>query len=241
MTSTPAPLAPDTLKLLREVCTATLTTQLFKLGFRNTFMAGLNALSPGQRMVGEAVTLRLVPAREDLATFDAISRPDYAQRVAIEGVKAGQVLVVDARGVMHAAVGGEVYMTRLQVLGAAGYVIDGCIRDYPAIAGMGFPVYAKGAASPPHPVRHLAVDIDVPIGCAEVLVMPGDIMVGDAEGVVCVPRHVADQVAKSGAELDRLETFLLGKIRAGAPVPGTYPPSEALLREYEGWQRQRGA
>lgn len=241
MTSTPASVAPDTLKLLREVCTATLTTQLFKLGFRNTFMAGLNAVSPGQRLVGEAVTLRLVPAREDLATFDAISRPDYPQRVAIEGVKAGQVLVVDARGVMHAAVGGEVYMTRLQVLGAAGYVIDGCIRDYPAIADMGFPVYAKGAASPPHPVRHLAVDMNVPIGCAEVLVMPGDIMVGDAEGVVCVPRHVADQVAKSGAELDRLETFLLEKIRAGAPVPGTYPPSEALLREYEVWQRQRGA
>lgn len=241
MTPTFAPLAPQTLSLLRAVCTATLTTQLFKLGFRNTFIAGLSAVAPNQRMVGEAVTLRLVPGREDLATFEAISRPDYAQRVAIEGMTAGQVLVVDARGVMHAAVGGEVYMTRLQVLGAAGYVIDGCIRDFPAIASMGFPVYAKGAASPPHPVRHLAVDINVPIGCAEVLVMPGDIMVGDGEGVVCVPRHVADQVAQSGAELDRLEGFLLEKIRAGAPVPGTYPPSEPLLKEYEAWKRARGA
>ncbi|MFN0314971.1 MAG: ribonuclease activity regulator RraA, partial [Burkholderiales bacterium] len=98
-----------TLAMLREVCTATLTTQLFKLGFRNTFILGLQALSPKQRMVGEAVTLRLVPAREDLATFDAISQPGYAQRVAIEGMKPGQVLVVEARGVMGAAVGGEVY------------------------------------------------------------------------------------------------------------------------------------
>lgn len=239
MPSNYAPVAATTLALLGEVCTATLTTQLFKLGFRNTFIPGLQALSPGQRMVGEAVTLRLVPAREDLATFDAISQPGYAQRVAIEGMKPGQVLVVEARGCMGAAVGGEVYMTRLKVLGAAGYVIDGCIRDYPTIQQMAFPVYAKGAASPPHPVKHLAVDVNVPIGCAEVLVMPGDIMVGDGEGVVCVPRHVADQVAASGAELDRLETFVLEKIRRGATVPGTYPPNEVTLKEYETWKQAR--
>ncbi|MSQ59973.1 MAG: ribonuclease activity regulator RraA [Betaproteobacteria bacterium] len=233
----PAVITPNTLAKLREVCTATLTTQLFKLGFRNTFIPGLQALSPRQRMVGEAATLRLVPAREDLATFDTISKPSYAQRVAIEGIQPGQVLVVEARGVMGAAAGGEVYMTRLKVLGAAGYVIDGCIRDYPAIQELGFPVYAKGAASPPHPVKHLAVEVNVPVGCAEVLVMPGDIMVGDGEGVVCVPRHVAEQVAESGAELDRLETFVLEKIRAGAPVPGTYPPNEATLKEYEVWKQ----
>ncbi len=234
----PIGIPATTLGMLREVCTATLTTQLLKLGFRNTFIPGLQPVSPSQRMAGEAVTLRLVPAREDLATFDAISQPSYAQRVAIEGMKPGQVLVVEARGVMGAAVGGEVYITRLKVLGAAGYVIDGCIRDYPAIRGMGFPVYAKGAASPPHPVKHLAVQVNVPIGCAEVLVMPGDIMVGDGEGVVCIPRHVAEQVAHSGAELDRLETFVLEKIRAGAPVPGTYPPNEATLKEYEVWKQR---
>ena len=238
MTVTKAPIAASTLEKLRGVCTATLSTQLFKLGFRNTFIPGLVALSPGMRMVGEATTLRLVPAREDLATFDAISKPDYAQRVAIEGTRPGQVLVVEARGEMGAAVGGEVYMTRLQVLGAAGYVIDGCVRDYPTIQKMGFPVYAKGAASPPHPVKHLAIEVDCPIGCAGVLVMPGDILVGDGEGVVCVPRHVAEQVAQSGADLDQLETFVLEKLRAGAPVPGTYPPNEATLKEYENWKRR---
>lgn len=239
MNSTSTEITPAILRQLREVCTATLTTQLFKLGFRNTFIPGLHAVGADQRMVGEAVTLRLVPAREDLATFDAISKPDYAQRVAIEGMQPGQVLVVEARGCMGAAVGGEVYMSRLQVLGAAGYVIDGCIRDYPTIQKMAFPVYAKGAASPPHPVKHLAVDVNVPIGCAEVLVMPGDIMVGDGDGVVCVPRHVAAQVAASGAELDLLETFVLEKIRAGASVPGTYPPNETTLKEYEVWKRAR--
>lgn len=232
-------LAPSTLELLRQVCSASLATQLFKLGIRHCFIPGLRSLSADQRMVGEAVTLRLVPAREDVATFEATVQPTYAQRVAIEGMRPGQVLVVEARGVMDAAVGGEIYMSRLQALGAAGYVIDGCIRDQPAIARMGFPVYAKGSASPPHPVRHLAVAVNVPIGCAEVLVMPGDIMVGDGEGVVCIPRQMADQVATAAAQLDRLETFVLEKIRAGAPVTGTYPPDAATLREYEAWTRAR--
>jgi regulator of RNase E activity RraA len=233
------PISQETLERLRGVATATLTTQLFKLGLRNTFLAGLRALSPDLRMVGEALTLRFVPAREDLATFEHITRPDYPQRAAIESARPGQVLVVEGRGVDGAAIGGDIYMNRLKVRGAAGCVVDGCVRDFASVQALGFPVYARGPASPPHPARHLAVAWNVPVGCCEVLVMPGDILVGDADGVVCIPRHLADQVARSGEELDRLEAFVVEKIKAGAPVPGTYPPDEATLKEYEAWRARR--
>jgi len=233
------PISQETLERLRGVATATLTTQLFKLGLRNTFLAGLRALSPDLRMVGEALTLRFVPAREDLATFEHITRPDYPQRAAIESARPGQVLVVEGRGVDGAAIGGDIYMNRLKVRGAAGCVVDGCVRDFASVQALGFPVYARGPASPPHPARHLAVAWNVPVGCCEVLVMPGDILVGDADGVVCIPRHLADQVARSGEELDRLEAFVVEKIKAGAPVPGTYPPDEATLKEYETWRARR--
>jgi regulator of RNase E activity RraA len=138
-----------------------------------------------------------------------------------------------------AAIGGDIYMNRLKVRGAAGCVVDGCVRDFASIQALGFPVYARGPASPPHPARHLAVDWNVPIGCCEVLVMPGDILVGDGDGVVCVPRHLAEQVARSGEELDQLEAFVVEKIKAGAPVPGTYPPNEATLAEYDAWKARR--
>jgi regulator of RNase E activity RraA len=234
------PLAPDTLDRLRRVSTPTLTTQLFKAGFRNTFLAGVRPLCPERRMAGEAVTVRFAPAREDRAGYEILADPNYPQRHAIENIEAGQVLVMDCRGVSTAANAGDILVSRLQVRDAAGLVLDGGIRDYPSVQAFGFPVYALGPAAPAHVVRHVAVDENVPIGCAEVLVMPGDIMVGDGEGVVCIPRAVADTVAVHGLEQEDLEAFILEKIRAGAPLPGTYPPNEQTLAEYEAWKRRRG-
>jgi regulator of RNase E activity RraA len=234
------PLAPDTIERLRRISTPTLTTQLFKLGFRNTFLAGVRPLCPDRRMAGEAVTVRFAPAREDRAGYEVLADPGYPQRHAIEHIQPGQVLVMDCRGVASAANAGDILVSRLQVRGAAGLVLDGGIRDYPSVQGFGFPVYALGPAAPAHVVRHVAVDENVPIGCAEVLVVPGDIMVGDGEGVVCIPRAVADKVAAAGLEQETLETFILGKVRGGAPLPGTYPPDEKTLAEYEDWKRKRG-
>jgi regulator of RNase E activity RraA len=236
---TPAPLAADVLERLRTISTPTLTTQLFKLGFRNTFLHGVRPLCPDRRMAGEAATVRFAPAREDLAGYEVLADPAYPQRHAIEHIPAGQVLVMDCRGVGSAANAGDILVARLQARGAAGLVLDGGIRDYPSVQGFGFPVYALGPAAPAHVVRHLAVDENVPIGCAEVLVMPGDVMVGDGEGVVCVPRAVAETIAARGAEQEDLEAFLLEKVRGGAPLPGTYPPNEKTLAEYEEWKRQR--
>ena len=122
---------------------------------------------------------------------------------------------------------------------AAGLVLDGGIRDWTSAQGSGLPIYAVGPAAPAHVARLMAVDEDVPIGCAGVLVVPGDVMVGDGEGVVCVPRAVADNVATGGVEQEALEAFLLEKIRGGAPLPGTYPPNEATLAEYQAQRRGR--
>jgi regulator of RNase E activity RraA len=234
----PVPIAPNIFDQLRRVSTATLTSQLFKLGFKNTYLNGVRPLNPSLRMVGEAVTVRFVPAREDLATFEAIGKPGYPQRKAIDEILPGQVLVVDCRGITTAAAGGEILMARLKARGAAGAVTDGAMRDYASIQKLDFPVFAAGMAASAHVHHHVAVDINVPIGCAEVLVMPGDIMVGDEEGVVCIPRHLAAQVAESGLELERLEAFVLEKVAAGAPIAGTYPPDEPTRAEYEAWKKR---
>jgi len=225
-------ISPETIDRLRHVSTPTLTTQLFKLGFRNVYLTGVRALCPSVTMAGEAVTVRFAPSREDVASYEALGNPAYPQRHAIEHIEPGKVLVMDCRGIASAACAGDILVSRLRARGAAGLVLDGGIRDYASVQAFGFPVYALGPSAPAHVVRHVAVDENVPIGCAEVLVMPGDVMVGDAEGVVVVPRAVADVVATRGREQDELEAFLLEKIRAGAPLPGTYPPDEATLAEF---------
>jgi regulator of RNase E activity RraA len=235
-----ARIVPETLDRLRQISTPTLTTQLFKRGFRSRFLHGLRPLCPDARMVGEAVTLRFAPAREDLATYEVLGDPGYPQRHAIEHMESGQVLVMDCRRVAEAASAGDILVSRLKMRGAAGLVLDGGIRDYASVTAFGFPVYALGPSAPAHVVRHLAVDIDVPVGCAEVLVLPGDIMVGDSEGVVCIPRAVADAVAADGLEQELLEAFILEKVRSGAPLPGTYPPNDATRAEYQAWRRRRG-
>lgn len=234
-----APIAPAVLDKLRLIPTATLATQLFKAGFRHTYLAGVMPLNPHVRMAGEAATVRFVPSREDLASFDAVATSEYPQRKAIDEILPGQVLVLDCRGISSAAAAGEILMERIKVRGAAGAVTDGAMRDGSAIRKMDFPVYSQGVAAPAHVHRHLAVDMNVPIGCAGVLVMPGDIMVGDDEGVVCVPRHVAEKVAQAGLDLEELEAFVLEKIRAGAPLRGTYPPSDEVRAEYEAWKKAK--
>jgi len=240
MTPTLAPLSPETLERLRRISTPTLSTQLLKLGFRSRFLHGLVPLSPEARMAGEAVTVRFVPAREDLATLEALGDPAYPQRRAIEHIRPGQVLVMDCRRVVDAAAAGDILVARLQARGAAGLVADGGVRDFLPVKASGFPVYVAGPSAPAHVLRHLAVDVDVPIGCAEVLVMPGDVMVGDGEGAICVPRALAEAVATAGLDQERLEAFLLEKVKAGAPLPGVYPPNAATLAEYEARRRPRG-
>lgn len=239
--STHPPLQPETLDYLRKASTATLTTQLFQRGLRNVFLNGLTPLNPEHcDFVGEAVTLRNIPMREDLDTLDIFRDPETPQRKAVETVGPGQVLVQDCRGDTRGSSGGNILVTRMRMRGAAGVVTDGSLRDSPEIAQQHFPVFTKGRSASLNLTVHHAVDINVPIACAGVAVYPGDIIVGDEEGVVVIPRHLADEIAKPAADQENLEQFILQKVESGASLPGTYPPNEQTLEEYEQWRAGRG-
>ncbi|MBB4664273.1 ribonuclease activity regulator RraA [Conexibacter arvalis] len=227
------PLGDDLIAAFSRISTATLTTQLFARGLRNTFLHGVRPLNPGNaRMVGSAFTLRYVPAREDLDVLAVFKDYDHPQRRAVESVGPGQVLVMDCRGRGRAASAGNILATRLMRRGAAGLVTDGSLRDSPEIAELAMPAFAAGASAMTNLAQHHAVDMQVPIGCAEVAVYPGDVIVGDAEGVVCVPRELAAEVAAAALEQERLEEFILAEVDGGAPLRGTYPPGEELLARY---------
>ncbi|MFI7219916.1 ribonuclease activity regulator RraA [Micromonospora maritima] len=229
-----APLDPADLAALAEASTATLTTQLFKLGLRNTYLAGLRGLSRHEpRMVGEAFTLRYIPAREDIDTLDVFADYDHPQRLAVESVQPGQVLVMDCRGQGRAASAGHILLTRLAARGASGIVTDGTLRDVEGIGDLRLPVFAAGPAAMTNLAQHHAVDLQVPIGCAGVPVYPGDVLVGDADGVVCVPRHLVPVIAQPAREQEELEAFLQRRVAAGAPLRGTYPPDQHTLRAYD--------
>jgi regulator of RNase E activity RraA len=233
-------LSSATLASLGRVSTATLTTQLFKRGLRNTFIHGVRRISrPGPNLVGPAFTLRNIPSREDLDQLKVFEDPEHPQRKSIETVPAGYVLVVDCRGDTRAASAGGILLTRLEVRGAAGFVSDGCVRDTPEIAGMAFPVFCAGGSAPLNLVRHHAADFQCPIGCGGVAVYPGDVIVGDGEGVVVIPAHLADEVAADAAEQESLESFVIEEIKAGKALPGVYPPNDATRARYEQWKRKR--
>lgn len=219
---------------LRTVSTATLTSQLLKHGLRNTFLASIKPVRPDLRMVGYAYTLRYIPMREDLD----LQTTDYdndtnMQRIAVEDIGAGDVLVIDARNDAGAATLGNILATRMQVRGVAGIVTDGALRDFPAFAEIDLPVYARGAHAATASTRHHPVDINVAVGCGNVMVVPGDVVVGDAEGVVVIPASIAEVVAQQAQEQEEMEAFLLDKIRNGASIRGVYPPDASTRQEYE--------
>jgi regulator of RNase E activity RraA len=225
---------------LREASTATIATQLFRLGLRNQFLNGLLPMNPGHcRFVGEAATLRYIPMREDLDVLEGFRDPEHPQRKAIETARPGTVLVIDCRGDTRAASLGNILLTRLMKRGTVALVSDGAVRDSPEIAAQQFPVFAAGRSASTNLSVHHAVDLDVPIACAGVAVFPGDILVGDEEGVIVIPRHLAAVIAEPAAEQEELERFVLEKIEGGAPLPGTYPPSEQTLAEFAAWRAQK--
>ena len=227
--------------LLEQPSTATLATVLAKHGLWNVFVTGAQPLSAGGRMVGQAYTLRYLPAREDLdhnLVFDNSKDP---QRLAIESVGPRDVLVIDARGDERAGTMGNILATRMVARGAAGIVTDGCFRDSPAIAGMDIPAYARSPHAATNKTIHHPVDCQLPVACGGVAVFPGDILVGDDEGVVVIPRHLADEVALAAARQEHKEDFILSKIQDGAPLAGTYPADEDTDAQYEAHCRKNPA
>jgi regulator of RNase E activity RraA len=232
-------LAPEILELAKQVTTATLTSQLQKRGFANTFMYGVQPLRPDLRLAGYAFTLRYIPAREDLDPPGETDNRTSKQRIAVESVGAGDVLVIDARGDARAATLGDILATRIKQRGAAGIVTDGAFRDTPSIRTIELPTYTQGQSPYVSTRIHHPLEINVPIGCGGVAVLPGDVVVGDGEGVVVIPRAIAEDVVVAAYEQDQREEFILAKVQQGSSILGVYPPDEQTLREYEEWKRRR--
>ena len=234
--SAAVPVSQETLAALRTVSTATLTSLLYKRGMRNVYIQGARPLKPGQRLVGPAFTLRYIPSREDLDGIEAFRDPRHPQRVAVEEIPPGHVLVMDCRGDTTVASAGSILATRMQVRGAAGIVSDGGLRDAAGIAALDMPAYCSGASAPTNLIRHHALDVNAPIGCGGVPVYPGDIMVGDDDGVVCIPSYMAEELARLAVEMERFEDFVLEEVARGATIIGLYPATDPdTTVRYRAW------
>jgi regulator of RNase E activity RraA len=225
---------------LKKVSTATLTTVLFKRGLRNVFIQGIFLLNKdAPRMVGEAYTLRYIPAREDVDQLGAFEGRGHPQREAIEACPSGEVLVMDARRDASAATGGDILMTRLMVRGVAGVVTDGGLRDSPTIEKLAWPAYCSARSAPLNLVRHHAVEGQVPIGCGGVAVYPGDVVVGDAEGVVVIPAKMAEEVAKEAEAQTEFEDWVEARVKEGRSIFGLYPPNAETKAEFEAYRKKK--
>lgn len=228
------------IETLRGICLATLIQHVQRLGVHRTFMTGIVPRTSTERFAGRARTLRCLPTRTDAAKALAAGRQQSIHFQAYEHTAPGEVLVIDARGELEAAVGGDLLVARLQARGAAALVTDGAIRDLPGVREVGFPVYTRGVQAATFGENHIAVDINVPVQCAGVLVRPGDILVGDEEGVLVIPTELAAQVAEAAAENELLDRFLLEKIQGGEPLAEAFPPRERVRAEFEVWRKQQG-
>jgi regulator of RNase E activity RraA len=223
---------------LRSIATSTLTHQLQQRGIRSTFLSGLKPLHREQRMAGRARTLRYVALREDMSRH--YSSPGVnAQVRAVESMKPGEVLVIEARGVPDAATIGDIFATRAFALGAAGIVTDGALRDTPAIAEIGKPVYHLASHGATLGRMHMPFSIDEPITCAGVFVVPGDVVVGDGEGVVVIPAALVDEVIRDALVQEARERFALERVVAGESTVGLFPLSKERMPEFERWLAAR--
>jgi regulator of RNase E activity RraA len=220
------------------VSTATLTTQLRRHGIRNTFMGGLRPTRPDLRLLGYARTLRYVPLREDVA---ASATGLNAQKRAVESITPEDVLVIDARGEAGAGTIGDILAARVLARGGAGIVTDGGLRDSPTVAELGIPTYYQAPHAAVLGLLHHPLEADVPIACGGTLVVPGDVVVGDAEGVLVLPAALAEQVAHDALEQEEREEWALERVQAGDSVVGTYPLEEPRRAEFEAWLAARRA
>lgn len=228
----------QTRKKLAAVSTATVATCLFKKGLKNQFIQGVQPLQKGRpTMVGEAFTLRYIPAREDLNPISAFQNPKHPQRVAVEECPEGHVMVIDSRKDARAASAGSILITRLMKRGVAGIVTDGGFRDSAEIAALDFASYHHTPSAPTNLTLHQALDINVPIGCGDVAVFPGDVILGDDDGVMVIPAHLAEEVAAECTEMTLFENFVMEKVNEGHSILGLYPPTDPkTLDSFEIWK-----
>jgi regulator of RNase E activity RraA len=229
------PLDEETTRRLAAVTTSTLAGVLAKKGYHGLFMPGVARVAGSEPMVGLALTLRLLPARPD-GDFASSDNHRNPQRIAVEGVRSGDVVVVDARNNTGSGVLGDVLASRIANLGAAGIVTDGGMRDVAQLEPVGIPIYCAATHGAASPVMHTYADVNLPVSCAGARVNPGDVVVGDADGAVVIPRHLAEDVARDAFEQEEMEAWVLDRIRSGESSLDHYPPNEERMAEYRAWK-----
>jgi regulator of RNase E activity RraA len=224
---------PQHIHALSTISTATITTVLLKKGLRNIWMRGTRPLRADQpRLVGPAFTMRFVPAREDLATPASWASP-RSTRGAIEDMPPGCIAVVDAMGITDAGIFGDILCARMQKRGVTALITDGVVRDVAGVLETGLPVWCQGAAAPPSVAGLTFVNWQEPIGCGGVAVFPDDTVVVDSDGAVVIPAALLEEVVATATEQERLETWIMGEVQKGVPLPGLYPPNEQTRARYE--------
>ena len=232
----------ETRDKLLTVSTPTVATALFKRSYRIQAIQDVHPLSPNQpTLVGEAYTLRYIPAREDLNTLDVFRDRSHPQRKAVEDCPPGAVLVMDSRKDARAASAGAILVTRLMKRGVAGVVTDGGFRDSAEIAALDFPVYHHRPSAPTNLTLHQAIEINVPIGCGDAPVFPGDVILGDGDGVIVIPAHLAEEIADETFEMTAFEDFVTEEVGKGRGIFGLYPATdEQTLKDFAAWRKARG-
>ena len=235
-------LSNETRDKLRKVSTASVATALYKRGLRNQFVQGVVPVErKAVTMVGQAFTLRYIPAREDRNPITVFRDRGHKQRVAVETCPEGHVLVMDARKDSRAATAGSILVTRLALRGAAGVVSDGGVRDAVGIGALDMPAYFACPSAPTNLTLHEAIDINVPISCGDAPVFPGDVMLGDGDGVMVIPAHLADEIAEECTNMESYEDFVLEQVNGGAQIIGLYPATdEENLVKYNAWRERTG-
>lgn len=218
---------------INSVGTATLSSQLRKRGLNNVTIDGLQSTRPRERLVGTARTLRFIPSREDL--FESHGGGYNAQKRAFDSLSTDDVLVIEARGETGTGTVGDILALRAQINGAAGIVTDGGVRDIAAVSALAITTYFANA----HPAvlgrRHVPWDTDLTIACGGAAVQPGDIIVGDADGLLVIPPHLIDELVNDSIAQERQESFIAEMVQAGESVSGLYPLNETWMARYSEW------
>ena len=234
------PLTPQALKTLQGISTATITTVLLKKGLRNVWMRGAFPLNADQpRLVGNAFTLRFVPAREDLATPASWASP-ISTRAAIEAMEEGVIAVADAMGVTDAGIFGDILCARMAKRKVGALITDGVMRDMEGVLGTGLPVWCAGAAAPASVAGLTFINWQEPIACGGVAIFPGDGIVADGDGAVVIPQAMLAEVTEQAVEQETQEGWIMGEIEKGLPLPGLYPPNEETKARYAAWRKTNG-
>jgi regulator of RNase E activity RraA len=227
--------------LLLAASVPAIVSILWRRGYKNTLLVGPKPVNPATvRFAGPARTVHTLPLREDLLADQTEGRRPNLQARSVDQARAGDVLVVAMGGETRTAFMGDIMTTYLRVKGVVAAVLDGGVSDAAAIAGIDMPVFADGNAATPLTSHRFVMDLDVPVSCAGVTIFPGDVLVGDGNGVVAIPLALVPEIAQAAADREALEAFVIEKVRSGAPLAGTYPPNEATLKEYEAYRAARG-